>query len=436
MSLSMTKPDTVPGLPDLWEILPEESSANDRGELTIGGCSVVDLAKTYGTPLQVIDEAGLRRQMRRFVHGLKSRWANSEVLFASKSLPIVAMYAIAAAEGMGVDVAGAGEIHLAVAAGVDPKRIYLHGNAKSSEELALALETGVGTIIIDNFDDIARLETLVRRPQDVLVRVIPEVDADTHAAIFTGGKESKFGIPIRQSAEAIERITSHEFLRFQGVHVHVGSQILDANPFRDAVGAAAALGQFPVYNVGGGLGVKYTYDDRRLAVDDYLDAITTAARKWLPAEAKLIIEPGRAIVARAGISLYEVTTIKESAKTFVAINGGLADLINVALTGQRYEPVVANRLTEPWTQRAQIVGRQCESGDLMVDDALISPPQLGDLIALATTGAYSYTFSNNYNGALKPAIVFVGENKARLAVRRETYTDLMRCQWPAQATAW
>lgn len=436
MTQTLVAPGTTPSLDDLWQILPEEAGSNEQGELTIGGCSTVELAKTFGTPLQVIDETGLRRQMRRFADGLAARWPNSEVLFASKSLPAVAMYAVAAAEGLCLDVAGAGEIRLALAAGVDPSRIFLHGNAKSREDLELALRVGVGTIIIDNFDDIDRLEQMVTAPQSVLLRVIPEVQADTHASIFTGGKESKFGLPLDQAAEAIGRIEQHPLLRFDGVHVHIGSQILDARPFGEAVAAVSSMGPFPVYDVGGGLGVKYTFADQPPTVEEYLDSVTTAARKHLPADAKILIEPGRSVVARAGITLYEVSTIKETAKTFVAVNGGLADLINVALTGQRYEPVVANRLHEPWDTRAQIVGRQCESGDLMVDNALISAPRLGDTIALAATGAYSYTFSNNYNGALKPAIVFVTNGEARLAVRRESYEDLLRCHEPAASIVW
>lgn len=425
-----------PRLAELLEILPEESAVTEDGVLTIGGVRVTELAERYGTPLHIMDEAGLRRQIRRFVNGLKERWPNSEVLFASKSLPVVAMYAVAASEGLSIDVAGGGELQLAIAAGVDPRRIHMHGNAKSDEELAMALGEGIGTIIVDNFDEIERLEALVTRPQKVLVRVIPGVDAKTHASQATGGNDSKFGLPLDQALEAIKRLNDHPLLECEGIHLHIGSQILEAEPFGEAVSKVAAIGDFAVYDVGGGLGVRYTYDEHPASVDDYLDSIVAAAKKHLPAEAKLMIEPGRSIVARAGVTLYSVNTVKHTGKTFVAVNGGLADQLDIALTQQRYEAVVANKLNEPWDEVSQLVGRQCESGDLLVKDAPLASTERGDLIVMATTGAYAYTMSNNYNGALKPAMVFVADGEAKLAVRRETYEDLLATHQPAANIDW
>ena len=423
-------------LEQLLEIFPEETGVTEDGVLTIGGVSVTDLAREFGTPLHIMDEVGLRRQMRRFVEGLQARWPNSEVLFASKSLPVVAAYAIAAAEGLSIDVAGGGELKLALAAGVDPERIHMHGNAKSVEELKMALDARIGTIIVDNEDEIDLLESLVTAPQRVLVRVIPGVDARTHASQATGGNDSKFGLPIEQAKQAIERLNQHPLIHCEGIHLHIGSQILEAEPFGEAVAKVAPIGQFDVYDVGGGLGVRYTYDENPASVDEYLDAIVATAKRVLPEGSKIMIEPGRSVVARAGVTLYTVNTVKHTGKTFVAVDGGLADQLDIALTQQRYEAVVANKLNEPWDEVAQVVGRQCESGDLLVKDAPLAKAERGDLVAMPTTGAYAYTMSNNYNGALKPAVVFVANGKARLAARRETYDDLLQLHDPAIHVDW
>lgn len=422
-------------LGELWSILPEGAACDELGNLTIGGVSVTELAERYGTPLHIIDEFGLRRQIRRFVLGLRDRWPNSEVLFASKSLPIVEMYRVAQQEGLSVDVAGGGELRLALAAGVDPARIYFHGNAKTDAEVRHALESGVGTIIVDNEDELDRLERLLHAPQRLLLRVIPGVDAETHASQATGGEKSKFGLPMGQAIRAIERMNAHPLMQFEGVHLHIGSQILNTEQFAEAVENISTAGDFTTYDVGGGLGVKYTYDEQAPTVESYLDAVTAAARQHLPEGVKLMIEPGRSVVARAGITLYRVVSVKRTGQVFVAVDGGLADQLDVALTGQRYEAVLANRLTEPWVESVQLVGRQCESGDLLVDGAAMPAARPGDLVAMATTGAYSYTMSNNYNGALRPAIVFVADGEARLVTRRETYEDLLALHEPALALA-
>lgn len=418
-------------LGELWQILPEESSRTSSGELAIGGVAVSELAERFGTPLHIMDEAGLRRQMRRLLGGLRERWPRSEVLFASKSLPIIEMYRIAEQEGLCIDVAGGGELRFALAAGVDPKRIYFHGNAKTEDELRLALDAGIGAVIVDNADELDRLERLLVRPQAVLLRVIPGVEAATHASQATGGDESKFGLPVDQARAAIERMRAHPLLEFQGVHLHIGSQILDTGQFAEAVENIGGAGTYDTYNVGGGLGIKYTYEDQAPTVDEYLDAIVGAAKTHLPEGVRLMIEPGRSIVARAGVTLYRAVSVKRTGRVFVAVDGGLADQLDIALTGQRYEAVLANRLDEPWTEDVQLVGRQCESGDLLVDGAPMPAAEPGDLVVLAATGAYSYTMSNNYNGALKPAIVFVSDGAARLVARRETYEDLLALHAPA-----
>ena len=415
----------------LREVLPEHSGITEAGELTIGGVEVSALVEQYGTPLHVFDETGLREQARRFVQGLRERWPNSDVLFASKSLPAVGMYKIAHEEGLAVDVAGAGELHLALAAGIDPARIYFHGNAKTTEELAFALERGVGTIIVDNTDELDRLDSLLTAPQALLLRVIPGVEAETHASQATGGTRSKFGLPMDQALAAIERMRAHPLMRFEGVHLHIGSQILNTAQFAEAVEKISSAGHFPTYDIGGGLGVKYTHADDAPSVEAYLDEIVAAAQAHLPDGSRLLIEPGRSLVARAGVSAYRVVSVKRTGQVFVAVDGGMADQLDVALTLQRYEAVIANRASEPAAEVVQLVGRQCESGDLLIDGAELPEARVGDVVVMATTGAYSYTTSNNYNGALKPAIVFVADGEARLVTRRETYADLLATHAPA-----
>ena len=422
-------------LGELWRILPEESAASADGVLEIGGVSVTELAERFGTPLHVYDETGLRRQIRRFVEGLRERWPNSEVLYASKSLPAVGMYRVAQEEGLSVDIAGGGELVLALAAGMDPARLYFHGNAKTDAELTMALEAGVGTVIVDNEDELDRLERLLTRPQRLLLRVIPGVEAKTHASQATGGLESKFGLPMDQAAHAIERMNAHPLMDFQGVHLHIGSQILDTEQFAEAVATSSAVGTCGTCDVGGGPGSSDTDGGVAPPVDEYLDEIVAAAKRNLPADARIMIEPGRSVVARAGVTLYRVVTVKRTGHTFVAVDGGLADQMDIALTQQRYEAILADRLAEPWTETVQLVGRQCESGDLLVDGAPMPPARVGDLVVMPATGAYAYTMSNNYNGALKPAIVFVRDGEARLVTRRETYEDLLATHAPAFADA-
>lgn len=430
--LARTAPEGT-RLGELWNILPEESARIEGprgGELAIGGVGVTELAETYGTPLHIMDETGLRRQIRRFIDGLAERWPNSEVLFASKSLPVPGMYRIAHEEGLSVDVAGGGELQLALAAGVRPEKLHFHGNAKTDAELRMALDAGVGAIIVDNDDEIDRLERLLERPQALLLRVIPGVEAETHASQATGGAKSKFGLPMDQAKRAIARMQAHPLMHFEGVHLHIGSQILNTRQFAEAVANISTVGTFGTYDVGGGLGVQYTYDETPPSVDEYLDAIVAAARENLPADARIMIEPGRSVVARAGVTLYRVVTVKHTGEIFVAIDGGLADNLDIALTEQRYEALLADRIDEPWTETVQLVGRQCESGDLFIDGAPMPPARPGDLVVMPGTGAYNYTLANNYNGALKPAIVFVRDGEARLVTRRETYDDLLRLHEP------
>ena len=396
------------------------------GELVIGGVTAKELAEEFGTPAYIIDEGYLRARVRAYRDGLAARWPNSRVYFASKAFPSTPVYRVMAEEGIGVDVAGGGEIVMALAGGVSGVDLLLHGNAKSDAELRMALDAGVGLIVIDNFRDIDRIDQLADAAVDVLVRVRPNVGANTHAAMATATDASKFGLRLDDAREAIRRIEHSSKLRMKGLHVHVGSQILQAEPFAEAIAAIGTLGEFEIYDLGGGLGERYTYSDPELSLDDYLDAVVEAARGALPANARILLEPGRSLVARAGCTLYEVMNVKESdsplAPTFVAVNGGMADNLEVSLYGQRFEATVVDAVGggEPVT----LVGRHCESGDMLSEGVLLRDPEPGDIVAVPVTGAYCFTMSNNYNGALRPPVIFVAHGRARAVVRRETYDDL------------
>ncbi len=394
------------------------------GQLTIGGMTAASLVEQFDSPLFVMEEAALRRRVRQYADGLAQRWPNSLVYWASKSLPYTAIYRVMAEEGIGVDVSGGGEIVMGLAAGVDPKKLLLHGNAKSDEEIAMAVAGGVGTIVVDNFDDIDRLERLATGDQGVLVRVIPGVMADTHAANATGHDDSKFGLSIPDARRAIERLRNSDKLRLDGLHVHVGSQILDVKPFERAVEALADLGEFAVYNLGGGLGARYTYADHPPSIDDYLDALVGVARRVLPSAARLLIEPGRSMVAESAVTLYRVTTVKRGAKTFVGVDGGMSDNLEVSLYGQRFEATVASRVGGG--ELCTVVGRHCESGDQLIDGVALQNPKIGDVIAVPVTGAYCLTMANNYNGARRIPIVFVRGGAAKVVLRRETFDDFLR----------
>lgn len=396
----------------------------DGERLVIGGRLASELADSFGTPALIIDEVALRARARRYADGLAARWPNSQVVWASKSLPCTAIYRVMGEEALGIDVAGGGELVMALAAGVDPSRFVLHGNAKTDSELAMALEAGVGTVVIDNLDDVERLERLSSREQGVLIRVIPDVATATHDAIATGHQNSKFGLPIPEARALVERLRGSDRLRLDGLHVHIGSQILDVAPFARAVEAIAALGEFEVYDLGGGLGARYTYADHPPSIESYLDTLTDAARRFLPASARLLIEPGRSMIAETGVTLYRVVSVKRGAtRTFVAVDGGMGDNLEVSLYGQRFEATMADRVGGGETYT--VVGRHCESGDQLIESVALRDPAVGDVLAVAVTGAYCLTMANNYNGALRPPIVLVSTEGARLALRRETYEDLL-----------
>lgn len=407
----------------LLELFPPGTQRDGTGRLSIAGCEVQELAERFGTPLYAVDENALRSHARRFRDALQARRPNAQVVFASKAFPCVAVVGTLASEGLGVDVAGGGELAVALAAGAPPADIVMHGNAKTAAELRMAVDAGVGTIVVDNFDDIERLEAIVSDRQHVLVRVLPDVAPDTHAAISTGAAGSKFGLPLPEARRAISRLRASRRLVLDGVHVHIGSQILQTEPFSQAVARLGELGEFDVYDLGGGLGVSYTGAESPPTPEEWIGALLDAAERHLPPQARILIEPGRSLVARAGVTVYQVVTVKHGVPTFVAVDGGMGDNLEVALYGQRFTAAIDGRAGtgEP----VELVGRHCESGDRLISGVRLPDPAPGDLIAIPVTGAYCFTMANNYNGALRPPVVFCRDGDARAVVRRETYADLL-----------
>jgi diaminopimelate decarboxylase len=410
----------------LLDLFPPGSATDADGMLIIGGCRADDLAAEFGTPVLVVAEEALRSRAREYVDELTSRWPDSRAVFASKAFPCTAVQRVMVEEGLGLDVAGGGEILTALKAGIDPALIVLHGNAKTTEEITMAVDNGIGLVVVDGPDDVDRLEAVVPpgRSQDVLVRVIPGVTADTHAHVLTGHEGSKFGLAPAAASALIQRIDQSPRLQMRGVHAHVGSQILEAEPLAAAVAPLAALGEFEIYDLGGGLGARYTWADQPPSVAEYLDVLIGAAREHLPAAAQIIIEPGRSMVATSAATIYRVITIKRGQTTFVAVDGGMGDNLEVALFDQRFEAGIADRLDATDGETVTVVGRHCESGDILVDGVPLNAPQVNDLLVVPATGAYCFTMSNNYNGNRRIPVVFVASGTPSLVVRRETWDDL------------
>jgi diaminopimelate decarboxylase len=404
---------------------PEAASVED-GRLLIGGCDAVALAREFGTPAYVVAEADLHARAREFTAALRAHHEGpGEVVYASKAFPCTAVLRVFADEGLGCDVASGGELHLALHAGFTPERIYLHGNAKSEAELRAAVAAGVGWVVLDNVDDIDKLARVVPAGarQRVLLRVTPGVEAETHAAILTGHAASKFGFEPERAAELAARAWQH--LDVRGFHFHLGSQLFDLEPYREAVAALAPLPDVPVYSLGGGMAVPYKADQRAPGPEASVAAMVEAAHDVLGADKRLVIEPGRSLVANAGVTLYTVQSAKQRAdgSRVIAVDGGMSDNLRPMLYDADYEVHVADRM-EARGEPAAVVGKHCESGDVLVQEALLPDVVPGDVLVTPVTGAYGHAMANNYNGVPRPPVVFCADGDARLVVRRETYEEL------------
>jgi len=397
-------------------VYPLGSRLNERGRLEVGGCDVVELAAEFGTPAYVYAEDDMRARARGFVEAFRARTEHFEVIYASKAFPCTAAYRLFAEEGLSADVASGGELHLALAAGMDPKRLYMHGNNKSPAELDYAVDSGLGHIVVDSFDEIERLRGRGRR---VLLRVTPGIEPTTHEFIQTGQVDSKFGFQIDEVERAIQACADAG-LELCGLHAHIGSQILDVDVFEKLGELLAGMGDWPLLNLGGGLGIAYTAEDKPPQVEEYVDALLRHA----PPEVTVLCEPGRALVGNAGVTIYTVGTIKRIAgvRTYVAVDGGMSDNLRPMLYGARYEAEIADRFGGG--ELSTIAGMHCESGDILVRDVELNDPRVGDVLVIPATGAYSHAMANNYNAVPRPPVIFCRDGDARVVVRRETHEDL------------
>ncbi len=412
-------------------LLPDSAAVADDGWLTIGGCHVGALAAEFGTPLFVYDEQQLRDRCHEAVDAF-----GDGVAYATKAFLCRAMALLAHERGMLLDVATGGELHVALAAGVPADRLVLHGNNKSSAELARATAEGVGRIVVDSCDELDRLEALHAADgvfPKVLLRVTPGVEAHTHEFVRTGQDDSKFGFTLSTgaAAAAVERAVASSAVELVGIHMHIGSQVFVADFFRQAVAAIAGffspLG-LPELSIGGGMGVAYLNGEEAPTISQWAQVVRTACAE-ADITARVSAEPGRSIAAAAAVTLYRVGTIKvlPGIRTYVAVDGGMSDNPRPVLYGSGYEAFLAR---DPFAERARtvtVVGKHCESGDLLVRDAKV-PADLavGDLLVTPVTGAYGHSMGSNYNKVTRPAVVFVSGGQARLVVRRETEDDLLR----------
>jgi len=427
----------------LDQVLPPSAAVTSEGHLSIGGCDLVALAEEHGTPLVVYDEGALRATARRYRDAFAALDPEVEVIYASKAYFGLAMLRLASEEGLSVDVASGGELYAALRAGFPPGRIYLHGNNKGPGEIAEALDAGIGTVILDNLDEIPLIDRAAAargRRQAVLVRVTPGVKPSTHSYIATGQLDSKFGFSIEGGAAraAAEAVAASEALDLGGLHCHIGSQLFDLGAYQAAAGVVAdfaaslnGAGSLGAMNMGGGLGIAHTRADRPPAVEDYAEAVVEAVRgEWgrvgLP-QPRILVEPGRSIVGRAGVTLYRVGATKTipGVRTYASVDGGMSDQLRPMLYGAVYEPLLANRADAEPTETLRLVGKHCESGDVLVAEASLPPVGPGDLVCLPATGAYGVAMASNYNGVTRPAVAFVDGGSARIVTRRETYADLL-----------
>jgi diaminopimelate decarboxylase len=415
-------------------VYPAGSRVNERGHLEIAGCDLVELADRFGTPAYVYAEEDIRRRAQEYVRAFGQRAASFEVIYASKSLPCTAAYRVMREEGLSVDVASGGELHMALAAGFEPARIHLHGNNKTEAELRYAFDSGVGHLIVDSFDEIELADRLLDRPQRVLIRVTPGIKPSTHDYVQTGQLDSKFGFGLadRLAERAVERVRASEHLELVGLHAHIGSQIFELEPYVKAIEVIAefceAVDLAPeLLNVGGGLGIAYLDSDEPPSIEDYVEVKVQGVQKVFDPAPRILVEPGRSLVGNAGVTAYRIGTVKEipGVRTYVSVDGGMSDNLRPMLYGSHYEAVIADRAGETPQVLATIAGMHCESGDVLVRDAELADPRVGDLLVTPATGAYGYAMANNYNGVPRPPVIFCRDGEARVVVRRETWDDLL-----------
>ncbi len=428
-------------------LLPASATTGADGRVAIAGVDLESLAARFGTPLYVYDEADIRARCRAYKAAL-----GDGVAYASKAFLCVAMARLVNEEGLHLDVATGGELYVALAAGFPAERIVFHGNNKSAAELRVALDAGVGRIAVDSTDELTRLEVLVAKglpAPRVHVRVTPGVEAHTHEYIETGAEDSKFGFGLDsgEALAAVQRVVGRGLLRFAGIHCHIGSQVFRLDSFERAVDKMVGLvhaietetgALVDELNLGGGLGVRYLPEDAPPSIEQYATAVRDSVAKALAdsgvrSRPQLLTEPGRSIVAPAGITLYTVGTVKaiDGIRTYVAVDGGMSDNLRPVTYGARYETFLPARATTDRSARVTVAGKHCEQGDIIVRDTLLPGDlAIGEVLATPVTGAYRHSMASNYNKVTRPAVVFVRDGEARLVVRRETDADLVRLDVP------
>lgn len=433
-----------------WQLLPHTARVNALQHLELGGCDVVSLAEQFGTPLYLYDEATLRVQATDALNLLRAQWNDATLLYATKAYWAPFLARLYRELGLGLDVTSEAEILIAQHAGFDPEIIYLHGNNKTPAEIRAALASGITHFVVDNFEDIARIAEFgaahaPSRIYRLLLRLSPNIDAHTHRYMTTGVADSKFGLGIQNgmAERAARAIAAHANLDLVGLHFHIGSQVFDTDALREALAAVLDVAadwrakfafDLRELNIGGGWGVAYDQAQTTLDMDAFLRNTTRALRAGLRArglneQIKLIAEPGRGLIARAGVALYRVGAIKElpDVRTYIAIDGGMGDNVRPALYNASYQALLANRMEERDAREYAIAGRYCEQGDVLIERARLPETRIGDLLAIPVAGAYQLPMASNYNLIPRPAVVLVGDGHARLTRRRESLEDMLAC---------
>ncbi len=435
----------------LSALFPLTARPTESNHLELGGCDVVALAEKFGTPLYIFDEATIRAQAARALNAFRSRWNDVVVLYATKAYFAPFLARLYHELGVGLDVTSEAEIVIAKHAGFDSEKIYVHGNNKTPEEIRAALHSNIRHFVVDNLDEISNLSELasvVRRPSPVvhcLIRLSPNIDAHTHRYMTTGVADSKFGLGISDgmAERAAREISQHKNLQLVGLHFHIGSQVFDTDALREALHAVLDVAadwkakfnfELSELNIGGGWGVAYNEMHSTLEMDAFAENTTRALREGLRARdlnehLKLIVEPGRGLIARAGVAMYRVGSVKEipDVRTYIAIDGGMGDNVRPALYGAQYAAFLVNRINENATREYAIAGRYCEQGDVLLERAHLPETRVGDLLAIPVAGAYQLPMASNYNLIPRPAVVLVNDGNARLVRRRETIQDMLAC---------
>ncbi len=444
-----TRPPAVPDSKtahDLMSVLPMTAEVCD-GRLCIGGVDMTELAREAGTALYVMDEATIRHRLSEYVKWTRYHWPDVDVVYAGKAFLSLDVVRIVEEEGCCLLCASGGELAYAVAAGFPMERAQMHGNNKTDAELADCLDAGIGRVVVDNFEEMERLSAMAAGrgvTQKVLIRVTPGVEADTHDFIMTGAEDSKFGFGLNQglAMRAVKRAIELPGLDFDGLHMHIGSQIFALHSFAKAIEVIVAFMReienetgvaVRMLDVGGGLGVAYGAPDEPSTVKDFgkvvVDGIKEECERHGIDVPRMAVEPGRSIVANAGVTLYTVGSVKEipDVRTYVSVDGGMSDNIRTSLYDAHYEALIANKADQPREMVATVAGKHCESGDIVVRDAPLQCPEPGDVLCVCATGGYCQSMASNYNKQVRPGVVFIRDGEWRWAVRRETYEDLLRC---------